>query len=68
MQQDSNRTVRISGRIDRVTFTQRGKRRSQGFIRMNGLTISGDRYEVFGEQLFYPDPLGVNSNVPYEAL
>ena len=63
MQQDSNRTVRISGTTSLVTFTQRGRHRSQGFIRMNGVTISGDKYELFGEQVFYPT--GVNSNVPY---
>jgi hypothetical protein len=51
----NNRTVRIAWTTQMATFTQRGKkRRNNGFIRLNGVTITGQKLDIGGESIFYP--------------
>lgn len=58
----SNRTVQIAFTNGTMaTFTQRGRDRKRGFIRLNGRTITGEVHDGY----FYTD--GFNSEVPYNG-
>jgi hypothetical protein len=58
-----NRTVTVAWTSKTATFTQRGYEKLNGFIRLNGKTITGYR---LGDT-FYPYTTRVNSEVPYSG-
>jgi len=62
----NSREVRIAYTQRKATFTQRGTNSDRGFIRVNGLTVTGDReFTLAQENVFFPD--GNNSSAPYEG-